>query len=67
LGGFELDATVFGSDIDYALQVMQVHPGLDPFGPPLRVVNALTPTRTWGTELFARWTRDPFLLTGTYA
>ncbi len=66
-GGFELDATVFGSEIDHALQVMQVHPGLDPFGPPLRVVNALTPTRTWGTELFARWTRDPFLLTATYA
>jgi outer membrane receptor for ferrienterochelin and colicins len=65
--GFELDATVFGSEIDHALQVMQVHPGLDPFGPPLRVVNALTPTRTWGTELFARWTRDPFLLTATYA
>jgi outer membrane receptor for ferrienterochelin and colicins len=31
------------------------------------VVNARTPTQTWGTELFARWTRDPFLLTATYA
>jgi outer membrane receptor for ferrienterochelin and colicins len=30
------------------------------------VVNASTPTRTWGTELFARWTSDPFLLTATY-
>jgi outer membrane receptor for ferrienterochelin and colicins len=66
-GGFELDGTVFGSEIDHALQVMEVHPLLAPFGQPLRVVNALTPTRTWGTELFARWTRDPFLLTATYA
>jgi outer membrane receptor for ferrienterochelin and colicins len=66
-GGFELDATLFGSEIDHALQMMELHPLVNPFGPPLRVVNALTPTQTWGTELFARWTRDPFLLTATYA
>jgi iron complex outermembrane receptor protein len=66
-GGFELDATLFGSEIDHALQMMDLHPLANPFGPTLRVVNALTPTRTWGTELFARWTWDPFLLTATYA
>jgi iron complex outermembrane receptor protein len=66
-GGFELDATLFGSEIDHALQMMNLHPLVNPFGPTLRVINARTPIRTWGTELFARWTRDPFLLTATYA
>ncbi len=33
----------------------------------LQVVNATGRHPTWGTELFARWTRDPFLLTATYA
>ena len=65
-GGFELDATLFGSEIDHALQMTDI-PLADPGAPMLRVVNAPTPTRTWGTELFARWTRDPFLLTATYA
>jgi outer membrane receptor for ferrienterochelin and colicins len=67
LGGFELDATLFGSVIDHALQMSPIPPSGDPSAPTLQVVNALTPTRTWGTELFARWTRDPFLLTATYA
>jgi iron complex outermembrane receptor protein len=67
-GGFELDATLFGSEIDHALQMVSVGPSPDPgAGPMLRVINGPTPTRTWGTELFARWTRDPFLLTATYA
>jgi iron complex outermembrane receptor protein len=66
-GGFELDATLFGSEIDHALQMTENPPSGDPGAPTLRVVNAPTPTRTWGTELFARWTRDPFLLTATYA
>ena len=65
--GFELDATLFGSEIDHALQMADIPPSGDPGAPTLRVVNASTPTRTWGTELFARWTRDPFLLTATYA
>jgi iron complex outermembrane receptor protein len=65
-GGFEVDATVFGSEIDHALQIRRSL--VFPIGaPPLYVVNASTPTRTWGTELFARWTGDPFLLTATYA
>jgi iron complex outermembrane receptor protein len=66
-GGFELDATLFGSVIDNALQMADIPPSGDPSAPTLRVINAATPTRTWGTELFARWTRDPFLLTATYA
>jgi iron complex outermembrane receptor protein len=66
-GGFELDATLFGSVIDHALQVMTLPASADPSAPTLQVINASTPTRTWGTELFARWTRDPFLLTATYA
>jgi iron complex outermembrane receptor protein len=67
LGGFELDATLFGSVIDHALQMADIPPSGDPSAPSLRVINAPTPTRTWGTELFARWTRDPFLLTATYS
>ncbi|MGH7509261.1 MAG: TonB-dependent receptor [Gemmatimonadales bacterium] len=66
-GGFELDATLFGSVIDHALQMRDIPLSGDPGAPTLRVVNASTPVRTWGTELFARWTRDPFLLTATYA
>jgi outer membrane receptor for ferrienterochelin and colicins len=65
-GGFELDATLFGSEIRRALQMANLPPSGDPNAPTLRVVNASTPTRTWGTELFARWTSDPFLLTATY-
>jgi outer membrane receptor for ferrienterochelin and colicins len=67
LGGFELDATLFGSVIDHALQMSPIPPTGDPSAPTLQVINAATPTRTWGTELFARWTQDPFLLTATYA
>ncbi|HEX6433267.1 MAG TPA: TonB-dependent receptor, partial [Gemmatimonadales bacterium] len=66
-GAFELDATLFGSVIDHALQMAPLPPSGDPSAPTLQVVNAPTPTRTWGTELFARWTRNPFLLTATYA
>jgi iron complex outermembrane receptor protein len=57
---------VFGSEIDHALQMRRV-PAFPIGAPSLQVVNATTPTQTWGTELFARWTRDPFLLTATYA
>jgi outer membrane receptor for ferrienterochelin and colicins len=67
LGGFELDATLFGSVIDHALQMAPIPTLSDSTAPSLQVVNAPTPTRTWGTELFARYTRDPFLLTATYA
>ncbi|MFL5449584.1 MAG: TonB-dependent receptor domain-containing protein [Gemmatimonadales bacterium] len=65
-GGFEVDGTLFGSAIDHALQMANIPPSADSSAPTLRVVNAPTPTRTWGTELFARWTHDPFLLTATY-
>jgi iron complex outermembrane receptor protein len=67
LGGFEIDGTLFGSVIDHALQVAPIPPSSDPSSPILRVVNALTPTRTWGAELLARWRHAPFLVTGTYA
>ncbi|HLM22328.1 MAG TPA: TonB-dependent receptor, partial [Propionibacteriaceae bacterium] len=66
LGKFELDATLFGSEIDHALQMKDIPASADPAAPTLQVINAPTPTRTWGTELFARWTSDPFLLTATY-
>jgi iron complex outermembrane receptor protein len=32
----------------------------------LELVNAAGPTRTWGTELLARWHREPFHLTATH-
>src|SRR4051812_27281700 len=65
-GGFEIDGPLFGSAIAHAPQMAPTPASADPTAPTLRVINASTPTRTWGTELFARWTRDPFLLTATY-
>ncbi len=67
LGAFKVDGTLFGSVIDHALQVAPIPPSADPSSPILRVVNALTPTRTWGAELLARWRHAPFLVTGTYS
>ena len=67
-GGFELDATrVRVGDRPCASNNARSSV-LAPFGPAaLGWSTLITPTRTWGTELFARWTRDPFLLTATYA
>jgi iron complex outermembrane receptor protein len=62
LGGWELNATLFGSRTENALQLREsdARPGF------LELANASGPTRTWGTELLARWHREPFHLTATH-
>jgi iron complex outermembrane receptor protein len=62
LGAWELNGTLFGSRTENALQLREsaARPGF------LQLANASGPTRTWGTELLARWTREPFHLTATH-
>jgi iron complex outermembrane receptor protein len=62
LGAFEVNATVFGSVIDRAVQVRtsQTESGR------IDLVNAEGPTRTYGTELLARYRREPWHVTGSY-
>jgi len=51
-GGFDLSGTLFGSLVRHPTQ-------LTPVGPEsVALVNAPEPTRTWGTELVARYRRD---------
>lgn len=61
-GPVELNATLFGSVIDRAVQVRESpdEPGRDV------LVNAAGPTRTWGGELLARYRREPWHLTASY-
>jgi iron complex outermembrane receptor protein len=58
-GSVEMNATLFGSEIDDALQAQETGDGL-------RLVNAAGPTRTWGGEMLARWRFEPFQITATY-
>ena len=62
VGGWELNATLFGSRTENALQLREsaARPGF------MELANASGPTRTWGTELLARWHREPFHLTATH-
>ncbi len=60
LGAWELNATLFGSRIRDALVVT---PGA---GGRLALSNAEEPVRTWGTELLARYEREPIHFTATY-
>ena len=60
LGALEFNATLFGSRTENALQLRESTGGL------VELANAARPTRTWGTELLARWTREPFHLTATH-
>jgi iron complex outermembrane receptor protein len=53
-GRLELHATVFGSRIRDALLVRVQPEGFGGTTTRLEVVNATRPTRTWGTDLFAR-------------
>ncbi|HEX2187326.1 MAG TPA: TonB-dependent receptor [Longimicrobiaceae bacterium] len=61
-GEWELNATLFGSVVDAAVQLR----GLDG-GSVLRLENVPGATRTWGTELLARWHRGPLHATATHA
>jgi iron complex outermembrane receptor protein len=59
-GEFELNGTIFGSVVHNALMVRAGQEG------ELVLFNADEPTRTRGTELLARWHREPFHLTATH-
>lgn len=61
LGAIEVNGTVFASRIDDALQVRGTETGR------LQLVNAEGETRTWGTELLARYHADGVHLTATHA
>jgi len=60
IGPWEMNATLFGSEIDHALVVTD-----DGLGG-LTISNATGPVRTWGTELLARIEREPIHLTATH-
>ncbi|HYW06723.1 MAG TPA: TonB-dependent receptor, partial [Longimicrobium sp.] len=61
IGPLELNATLFGSRTENALQlVASPTPGL------VELVNADRPTRTWGSELLLRWHDGPLHVTGTH-
>ncbi|HEX8430946.1 MAG TPA: TonB-dependent receptor [Longimicrobium sp.] len=61
IGPVELNATIFGSRTENALQlVTSATPGT------VELVNADGPTRTWGSELLLRWHEGPLHLTGTH-
>ena len=62
-GPFELSGTVFASVVDHAVQLMELVDGPYPVG----LANAPDPTRTWGTELIARYRRGEFLTMLTHA
>ena len=59
LGGLELNATLFGSRTENAIRLRETAGVLE-------LVNADGPTRTWGTEMLARWHREPFHLTASH-
>lgn len=60
LGPLELNATLFGSEVRHPLMVRQTDRGM------LEISTAPAPIRTYGTDLLARYHREPFHLTATY-
>ncbi|HEX2094402.1 MAG TPA: TonB-dependent receptor [Longimicrobiaceae bacterium] len=60
-GAWELNATLFGSVVEDAVQLVQAGDVLNP-----RLVNYPGETRTRGTELLARWHRGPLHLTASH-
>ena len=69
-GPFEVTGTVFGSRVKNAVQLKDLDDprerALVPYYP-VGLVNASEPTRTWGTELIARYRRGEFLTMATHA
>lgn len=68
-GGVEATGTVFGSRVKDAVQLVDLEDQRDsvpqPFYP-VGLVNASEPTRTWGTELMARYRRGDALMVWTH-
>jgi iron complex outermembrane receptor protein len=72
-GAFEISGTVFGSVVDDAVQLVDLvhiativpavigHPAY-----PVGLLNAPEPTRTWGTELLARYRRGELIVMATH-
>ena len=69
-GPFEISGTVFGSRVANAVELVDLDDPrelvLRPYYP-VGLVNAPEPTRTWGTELIARYRRGEFLTMITHA
>ncbi|HEX6372425.1 MAG TPA: TonB-dependent receptor [Longimicrobium sp.] len=63
IGDVELNATVFGSVIDDALQLV---PLASLAGPTVVLVNVPGETRTWGTEALLRYHAEPWHVTATH-
>ena len=64
LGGVEVNGSVYTSDIRHAAALRRVG---SPSGDDVVLVNAMRPTRTGGAEAYARYRREPFVVTATYA
>ena len=63
-GRFEITGTIFGSVVTNAVQLVDLPPGQSDY--PVKLVNAQESTRTWGTELLARYRRDGFIIMATH-
>lgn len=59
-GPWEASVTLFGSNIDDAVQLETVAPDR------VRLVNAEGVTRTRGVEVLGRWRQEPFVVTANY-
>lgn len=68
-GPFEVTGTMFASRVAHAVQLATLAPGAWSRWPEVTValVNADQPTRTWGTELLARYRRGAFVVMATHA
>ena len=60
VGAFELNGTVFGSEVRAPLMARSAGDGR------LELFNGSAPTRTYGTDLLARFHEEPFHVTATY-
>jgi outer membrane receptor for ferrienterochelin and colicins len=67
-GSYEISATVFGSVVDDAVQLVDlIHPAVVGTFFPVGLLNAPEATRTWGTELIARYRRGELIMMATHA
>jgi outer membrane receptor for ferrienterochelin and colicins len=60
MGHIELNGTLFGSEVEHPLMLRRIGDGR------VELFNATEPTRTWGTDLLARFHEEPFHLVATY-
>lgn len=60
MGAFEWNGTLFGSEVRDPLMLRRTGPGR------VELFNAAEPTRTYGTDLLARFHQEPLHVTATY-